>query len=220
MTNLDSVYYPYERIYSYTTLPDGERILKKVVDYLLDLPDAVYQPRDNNLNPRVRLIKYLYYDDPLPLQKPLPTPEQKKSIVYDPYKPDRPSDIAKGYRLFSQALVSQAQTDGQTILRIYFGRVLPRSVYQNEFSLRFVCLSNVSMESNTRSTALSRTFAMCQAIIEALSGVNITGVGTFYMDRRQHPDCGIEPINDESTNIGYLLTMALTVMGGEGQEGI
>lgn len=219
--DVNSAYYPYERIYSYyTILPDSERVLKKLVDYFLDLPDGVYTPQDNNKNPRVRLIKYLYHDVPLPLFQPLPTPEQKRSIVFDPELPDRPSDVTKGYRIFSQGLISQAQTDGQTILRIIMGRTLPRNGGRSEVAVRFVCLSNTQIESNTRSTATSRTYAMCQAIVEALNGVNVTGVGTFYFDQSQHPDCGIMPINDESTNIGYLLTMAVSVMGGEGPEGI
>jgi hypothetical protein len=51
--------------------------------------------------------------------------------------------------------------------------------------------------------------------MEAFNGVNMDGVGTFYFDRRQHSECGIEPIADKSQNVGYRLMMGLTYMGSE-----
>lgn len=55
-------FYPYEKIQDYATLPDSDSLLKKIVDYLIDLPGAGYTPPDNNDFPRCRIMKLLYYD--------------------------------------------------------------------------------------------------------------------------------------------------------------
>ena len=81
MADINSAYYPYERIYDYTNLPHADTLFSKVVNYLLDLPDARYTPKDDNRLPRCRLNKLLYWDGADPLRMPLPTPEQKLSLV-------------------------------------------------------------------------------------------------------------------------------------------
>ena len=59
MPDVNSPYYPYERVYDYATLPHAEEIFHKVVTYLLDLPEEGYQPRDDNRLPRCRLNKLI-----------------------------------------------------------------------------------------------------------------------------------------------------------------
>ena len=217
MSATESPFYPYERVQGYGTLPALETLPNKLRDYLMDMPSPGYEPPDNNAYPRCALMKYLYYDTPLPLNNPAPTVQQKQSVVFDPELPDRPPDAEKGFRIFSQALVSQAQTEGQTIMRIFMGRILSSSNFRTEASVHIVFLSNVSYDANTRDTALSRTFAMACLAVRALNGVNLgEGVGTLYFDRKQHADCGIIPVNDENMNVGYQLTMGLTVMGDDG----
>ena len=65
----ESPYYPYEKVQTgFNTLRGAEEIPAKILRYLLDLPDwKGYQPVDDNSRPRVRLAKYLYYDDANPL---------------------------------------------------------------------------------------------------------------------------------------------------------
>lgn len=211
--------HPYNRVHNYFQYGDAVEIPYKVLQYLMDLPSAGYRPPNDNDYPRTRLKKYLYWDDPKPLDKALPTAKQMQSIYYDPGIPDDPPDKEKGYRIFPQSLVTQAQTQGQTILRCYMGPTYPyapnqMSAYEGQVTVCFEALSNASYEANTRSTVQSRTFAMVCAIVDALNGVNIDGVGPFYFDRRQNTYCGITPINDESTNVGYRLYMGLTLAGG------
>ena len=214
MTQAINPYYPYQRVQGYCTLPALELLPNRLRDYLMDMPGPNYSPPDDNAYPRCALMKYLYYDTPLPLNQPLPTMAQKASIVFNPELPDRPPDPEKGFRIFAQALVSQAQREGQTIMRIFMGRVLSSSSFRTEASIRIVFLSNASYETNTRDTALSRTFAMACLAVRALNGVNLgEGVGTIYFDRKQHADCGIVPVNDENMNVGYQVTLGLTVMG-------
>ena len=210
-------YYPYQRVQGYNTLPALELLPNRIRDYLMDMPGAEYTPPDDNSYPRCALMKYLYYDTPLPLNNPLPTMQQKVSIVFDPETPDRPPDPSKGFRVYSQALVSQAQTKGQTIMRIFMGRILSSSNFRTEASVHIVFLSNASYDANTRDTALSRTFAMACLAVRALNGVNLgEGIGTLYFDRKQHADCGIIPVNDENMNVGYQLTLGVTIMGDDG----
>ena len=82
-------YYPYQKVEDYTTMPDAETLLKKIVDYLLDLPMKGYTPPSDTSTPRSRLIRILYYDTPHPLEEPLPTPPAEDSDRIRPGKPGR-----------------------------------------------------------------------------------------------------------------------------------
>lgn len=205
-------YYPYTRVQGYGTLPNLEDIPIRVRDYLMDMPSPGYTPPDDNASFRCRLMKRLYHDGPNPLSQKLPSPAEKMRIVYDPENPDTPP-TEKRYRIFTQQLVHEAQTHGATVMRIYMGRVVPIDSYTARASVTLEFLTNSAYESNTRSTDLSRTYAMACDAQRALSGVNMTSGTTFSFDRREHPDACIVPINDETTNVGYRLTMGLTVIG-------
>ena len=214
-------YYPYNKIVpSVSTLPDAEKLLKKIVDYLLDLPMKGYQPVDDNTYPRCALMKLLYYDVPHPLDQPLPTPQQKLQIVFDPESPDVPHDKDKGYRIYPMIYPIQAQSEGQTTLKIFMGWAKATSSMRIDQSIGFEVLTNTAYENNSGGTSLSRTYHICVAILRALNGVNIDGVGAFYFDRRQHTECGLEPIADKSQNVGYRLTVGLSYMGNEGDSTI
>ena len=59
--DFESPYYPFEHVETgYGTFKGAEKIPKKIVNYLLDLPDRNgYTPVDDNARPRVRQIKYI-----------------------------------------------------------------------------------------------------------------------------------------------------------------
>lgn len=213
--DVSSPYYPYERVQGYQTLPLLEDLPYTVRDYLMDMPSKGYTPPDNNDYPRCRIAKMLYWDDPLPLQKPLPTVAQKLSIVYDPLHPgNAPTD--KGYRVFSQFLVPEAQLYGQTVLKIYVARIKSTNAYTGEVAVNFDVLANAAYDANTRTTALSRTLAIASDIQRSLSGVNFPmGVGTWYFDRTRMTDVGLQMITDEVQNVGYRLTMGISFTGAE-----
>lgn len=211
----DNPYFPYQKVADYTTIPDAETLLKKIVDYLLDFPMKGYMPPSDTSTPRSRLSRLLYYDVPHPLDQPLPTPAQKISMVFDPESPDVPPDKDKGYRVYPMIYPIQAESMGRTSLKIFMGYAKPVSPMRVEQSLMFEVLSNTALEGNQATTSLSRTYQICVEILRALNGVNMEGVGGFYFDRRQLTDCGLEPIADKSQNVGYRLTMGLTFMGSE-----
>ena len=212
-------YYPYKRIQGYATMPNLEIIPRMVRDYLMDLPSKGYEPPDDNRSFRCQLMKYLYYDDNDPLSHPLPTPAQKMSLVYDAANPDKPPDKERGYRIFAQELVSNAQDVGQSLMRIYMGRVVPVDAYTVQAAICMHFLCNAAYETHTRGLALQRSFAMTCLAERALSGVNFgAGVGTIYFNRRLHGDSNIYLLDDESTNVGYRLTMGLTVMGSDERD--
>ena len=215
---MNNPYYPYQKVADYVTMPDAETLLKKIVDYLLDLPMKGYSPPTDISTPRSRLIRILYYDTPHPLDQPLPTPAQKLSIVFDPENPDVPPDAEKKYRIFPMIFPIQAESMGRTSLKIFMSYAKPNSNTQIEQAIGFEVLSNTALENNQGSTSLSRTYQICIEILRALNGVNIDGVGGFYFNRRQNTECGLEPIMDKAQNVGYRLTLGVTFMGSDEDE--
>lgn len=205
-------YEPYKRINAYNTLPDADEILRKVLYYLIDMPAAGHTPFTDNRCPRVRIAKYLYHDTSRPLDQAVPTPQQKLSLIYDPSNPAEPP-TSKGFRIFPQIASTEAQEDAQTRLYAFMGFVDPTNAYRADVSVVFRILCSTSYDSNTKDSAASRSWAIANAIVEALSGVDIGGVGTFYFDRRQNSECSIRYITDDQFNVGYQLVLGLTVMG-------
>lgn len=201
--------FPYERVQRYVTLCGAEEVPRQVCHYLMDLPLRDYTPPTSNDYPRVRLMKYLFHDSPSPLEEPVPTPAQKLQLLFDPQHPTEPPSSACGYRIFPQSYVAQAQYEGQTVLRCYMGNTIAKSVHHIELSVVFEVLSNVLYES-METAAMSRTFSMECAILEALNGVNLNGIGTFYFDRTQHSGCGAWEIGDRGTNVGRQIVMGVT----------
>ncbi len=214
MENNQNPYFPYKKVQEYATLPKAEKLLKKIVDYILDLPAKDYTPPDRNDFPRCRLIKELFYDEPNYLENPIPTPEQKLQIVFNPNSPDV-APTAKGYRIFPMIYPIQSQAIGQTTLKIFMSYAKATSVFRIDQAIAFEVLTSTVYENNEGGTDLSRTYAICTDIMEAFNGVNIDGVGTFFFDRRQNTECTIEPISDKSQNVGYRLTMGVSYIGGE-----
>jgi hypothetical protein len=214
MANGDiTIYSPYEKVYDFWAQTGLEDIPAKLRDYLLMMPSRECpNPIETNDNPRARFIKYLYYDTPKPLLENLPTVEQRKSIIFDPFNPDN-APTEKGYRMYTQSIVNQSQTDGQTICRIVIGRVFPKD-YSVIVGVDFYLLSNYTTEANTRDIALLRTWDMELALIHALNGVNIDGVGAFQYNRYFHSDCGSTQINDAQQNVGRRVSLAFESMGG------
>lgn len=106
-----SPYYPYEKVQTgYLTMQGTEEIPYQILQYLLDLPDANgYVPVDDNNRPRVRLAKYLWYDGAQPLSQPLPTVQEKLSMLFDgdspvPNTDEQKTAHPKGYRLYPRSI--------------------------------------------------------------------------------------------------------------------
>lgn len=208
-----SPYYPYEKIQNYGTMPEMGKLPKIVRDYLMDMPMQGYIPPDNNEYPRCALMKYLYYDVAKPLDEVVPTTQQKLSIVFDPNIADAPPTDKK-WRIFTQPLIAQAQTNGATIMRITMGRTKPISAYESIAAFHIVYLTNSAYEAKTKAVVASRTFEMANLTLKALAGVNFgVGTGTVSFNTQLHPDCGISPVTDEYENVGYRITLALSSMG-------
>lgn len=210
MTDINSPYFPYIKVQeNYIDLSDTVNLPRKICDYLIDAPQGNYTPKDDNKLPRCRLWKYLYYDAERPLDHVLPSISNKLSVVFNPNKPTEPP-TDKGYRLIPQIFIKQSQEIAQTRIHIYMGRSVPSNDEMRiSLSVVFAIFTHYSYELNTKTDEYSRVFAIEQALIEALHGVNMAGVGTFYFAKSKHADCGSRPIFDGETNIGRELTMAL-----------
>lgn len=226
MQSFESPYYPYEKVMSgYNRMNGAEQIPYKVLTYLLDLPDSAgYTPKDDNARPRVRLMKYLYYDGAQPLAQPLPNAKDKLSLVFDGNHPVLNNDEQraahpKGYRLFSQQFWQQAELEAKTILKCYIGRVIPYSPYHASIGLTFELCVNYGIDTVTKTTAYSKLYDMECALIDALHGVNIAGVGVVNFDRSSHADAGSQTYHDEGTHIYRVVKMSVNWMESETEPG-
>lgn len=207
-----SKWYPYHKIYEgYFDLKHTVEIPRKIMDYILDMPNGTYTPPDDNDYPRARLWKYLYYDGAHPLDQPLPTPAQKMSVLFNPDDPTRPPDPAKGFRLIPQLFIKPAQTDAQTRIYVYLGNTLADNDFTVQMSVVFDIWTHYTEEANTHSEAYSRAIAISQALLETFHGVNIDGVGSFYFNRTKHSACGERVFDDGDSNVGRRLVMGLEI---------
>lgn len=209
MSLIPSPTYPYEHIQQYNRFQGAEEIPRQVINYLMDMPLPGYTPPDSDEYPRARLMKYLYYDTEYPLRQPLPTPAQKLDILFDASLPTHPDNKRKLYRIFPQQYIAQAQTLAATTLYVHMGQSIAKGSNLTELSVVFEIMTNVNYESNAGNVA-SRTWAMECALLEALNGVNLNGIGTFYFDRTQHPSCGSWDIGDRGTNVGRQVVIGLS----------
>ena len=208
MQDFNSRYYPYEKTEAANTLRGSEEIPYKMLMYLLDMPDQYgYIPVDDNERPRVRLMKHLYYDEPKPLSNPLPTPEQKLSLLFDPAHPDINTkelhqQHPKGYRLFWQKIIGQSQLDAAATLKCYIARLTENRKQFTTIGIRFEIFVNTNLETNTKTNAYQRSYDIEQCLHEALDGVNMAGIGTISFARQDHGDNGSYVIYDDATNVG------------------
>ena len=206
--NFDSPYYPFEKPNAFTTLKGAELIPYKLLTYLLDLPDKYgYVPKDDNSRPRVRLAKYLWYDEANPLAQPLPTPEQKLSMLYNGENAaltteEDKKNHPKGYRLLAQTYSEPSETDAQVLLKCYMAREIPRSDLKIVIGLNFEVVVNYALDNIMRTLVYSRSYAIHQRLVEALHGVDLAGIGTIHYSKPVHGDCGSpSPYHSEGQQI-------------------
>ena len=214
----------YKTLYSSNTLKGAELIPYKILNYLMDLPDAFgHVPFQSNENPRARLMRYLWHDTPNPLAQPLPTPEQKRSLLFDPDEPDINSDEMKakhpkGYRLFAQRMVNQSVLDAKTILKVYPGRILDTDDFRTIIGMQAEIWCNTTNLTNTRTTAYDRCFNIEQCLREALAGVDIAGVGTMRFSRQDSSYNGSEVLFTDSEISGRMLYFSTAWSEGGGEK--
>lgn len=211
--NSDS--YPYERLSpGFNRLRGTEEIPIKILKYLMDLPLPGYMPKDDNDRARVRLMKYLWYDGARPLANPMPTPTEKLSMLFDGDNPvlntqEEKERHPKGYRIYPQRVWGQSDTAADTTLKLYMGRTIAKDDFHTVLGLQFEILVNVNMENTTRTDAYSRAYNIEQCIIEALHGVNITGIGVINFNRYAHTDDGSKSAFDYGNHVLRLLHMSV-----------
>ena len=223
--DFDSPYYPFFKVLpGANTLKGAELIPYKIMRYLLDLPDAAgYAPVDDNSRPRVRLLKYMWYDGANPLSQPLPAPEEKLSLLFDPHNPDINTDEdkarhPKGYRLFMQRNVAQSGTEANTLLKIYPGRILDDSDFRTILGYQAEIWCNTNLITNTKTAAYDRTFDIEQALREALAGVDVAGVGTLRFSRQASSYNGSEVLYTDGAYSGRMLYFSTSWSEGGGEK--
>lgn len=217
--------YPFARvIQGANTLKGAELIPYKILTYLMDQPDSLgYTPPDDNDYPRCRLKKYLWYDEPNPLAKPMPTAQEVRSMLFDPEEPDINTDEQKtrhpkGYRLFAQRNIGQSGIAANTIIKVYPGRILDDTDFRTVIGFQMEIWSNVNLITNTRTTAYDRTFDIEQCVREALAGVDIGGVGTVKFSRQASSYNGSEILYTEGTEVGRMLYFSVSWAEGGNEK--
>lgn len=212
----DSPYYPYELVQEgFARMELASEIPLIICKYLMDLPLPGYTPPDNNEYPRCRLMKRLWYDGENPLGNPLPTPEQKLSLLFNGDQPvintaGEQAEHPKGYRIYPIPAWVQSQTEAEATLKCYVGREIPLTEFSVEIGIIFEVYTNASYEAGMGVGGLSKSYAMEKDIISALHGVNLAGIGVMSYSRSAHADNGSGPIYDESgVNVGRRLKMSL-----------
>ena len=207
----NSPWYPFFKVYEgYYDLLKMIDVPRKVMDYVLDMPDGYYTPQNNNAHPRSLLWKYLYYDGAHPEEQPLPTPTQKMSVLFDPNNPTSPPSD-KGYRLIPQVFIKPSQTDAQTRIYIYMGPTQATSDLEVQLSIVFDIWTHYTQQANTKSEAYSRVDAIEKCLIAAFHGIDITGVGSVYFNRAKHSACGSDIMDDGDSNVGRRLVLGIQV---------
>lgn len=205
----ESPYYPYRKVIGSASMKGAEGLPAQLVRYLMDMPERGYTPPEDNKFPRARLKKLLYWDGPRPLEQPLPSPEQMKSISFDPLSPGTAPDAERGYRIFPQELVRQSQTGAQSIIRVYLGttqRIQMRNTFVYRLTVIYTVMVNYALESNMETLANSRSYAMVQAIQEATEGINFAGIGGMQTFQ-------ISKFDDERAHTGYKIYQYLDFSG-------
>ena len=201
---IESPYYPFWKAVTAPTLAGAEELPYIITKYLCDTADSQYTPPSNNRFPRARLKKLIYWDSAKPLEQPLPSDAQIRSIRFDPLNPANPPDKERGYRIFSQEFAQQAQYDAQSRLHVYLGAtnknaentLQGHSGFMYRIQVIIKVMTNYALESNTEMTANSRSFDMVQAIVESLNGVVFKGFSPLLIQ-------SISKIDDERVNLGY-----------------
>lgn len=221
-----SKFYPYRKVITGANELRGvEYLPHKLMSYLLDMPDALgYIPPDDNDYPRCRLAKYIWYDEANPLSKPLPTAAEKRSMLFDPTRPDINTDELKaihpkGYRYLWQRMVGQSDLDANITLKCYISRLFEARKFETTIGITFEIWVNVNLETNTRTSAYQRSLDIEQCLHEALDGVNIDGVGTISFARAENTYNGSEYLWDSTTSVGRLVNCSMLWAEG-GREDI
>ena len=216
MVDFNSPFYPYEKVSTgFNTLKGADLIPGILIKYLLDLPDANgYVPVDDNSRPRVRLAKYLWYDEPNPLSKNLPTPEEKLSMLFNGENAELTTEEdkakhPKGYRLYGQSYWMATGLKAKVLLKCFMGRAIPRTDFRTILGVRFQLDINYALDSLMHTEQYSKSYAIFQSVIEALHGVNIAGIGTVQFNKTVHGDCGYSVYHQEGGSVYADWTMAI-----------
>lgn len=221
--SFDSPFYPYSRVINGNIYSGAELIPYKILMYLLDLPDSFgYQPVDDNSRPRVRLIKLLTYDCANPLAEPLPTPQQKLSLLFNGDEPDINTDEQRkrhpfGYRLFMQHSVAQSALEAKTILKVYPGRILDPDDFRGIIGLQAEIWTNPNL-ANVKTTSRDRIFDIECALRDSLNMVDMAGVGLMKFSRNDGSFNGSENLYTHNGDCGRVIYFSTAWAGGGTQQ--
>ena len=177
-----------EREYAtYSSMPN---VSYKIIEYLIT-------------NPKAEIIwKLLKYNDADAYTRPNLTQKEKASLIY------KGEAIQADYRVFFDFMMDDAETEMNTILRIYPAEVYPIN------RVTGLCTINLEVFTHSKINHLSnyttRVDVIIQTLIDVLNGADIGGVGVLFFDNQASRYDKIQTIGQKPYK-GKLLKMSVNM---------
>ena len=177
-----------EREYAtYSSMPN---VSYKIIEHLIT-------------NPKAEIIwKLLKYNDADAYTRPNLTQKEKASLIY------KGEAIQADYRVFFDFMMDDAETEMNTILRIYPAEVYPIN------RVAGLCTINLEVFTHSKINHLSnyttRVDVIIQTLIDVLNGADIGGVGVLFFDNQASRYDKIQTIGQKPYK-GKLLKMSVNM---------
>ena len=177
-----------EREYAtYSSMPN---VSYKIIEYLIT-------------NPKAEIIwKLLKYNDADAYTRPNLTQKEKASLIY------KGEAIQADYRVFFDFMMDDAETEMNTILRIYPAEVYPIN------RVTGLCTINLEVFTHSKINHLSnyttRVDVIIQTLIDVLNGADIGGIGVLFFDNQASRYDKIQTIGQKPYK-GKLLKMSVNM---------
>ena len=175
-----------EREYAtYSSMPN---VSYKIIEHLIT-------------NPKAEIIwKLLKYNDAY--TRPNLTQKEKASLIY------KGEAIQADYRVFFDFMMDDAETEMNTILRIYPAEVYPINRVTGLCTINFEVFTHSKI--NHLSNYTTRVDVIIQTLIDVLNGADIGGVGVLFFDNQASRYDKIQTIGQKPYK-GKLLKMSVNM---------
>lgn len=154
-------------------------------------------------NPKAEIIwKLLKYNDADAYTRPNLTQKEKAALIY------KGEAIQADYRVFFDFMMDDAETEMNTILRIYPAEVYPINRVTGLCTINFEVFTHSKI--NHLSNYTTRVDVIIQTLIDVLNGADIGGIGVLFFDNQASRYDKIQTIGQKPYK-GKLLKMSVNM---------
>ena len=175
---------------SYATYDNLINISYRIVEILMTSPDAEI------------IWKLLKYNDADAYTRPNLTQKEKAALIY------KGEAIQADYRVFFDFMMDDAETEMNTILRIYPAEVYPINRVTGLCTINFEVFTHSKI--NHLSNYTTRVDVIIQTLIDILNGADIGGIGVLFFDNQASRYDKIQTIGQKPYK-GKLLKMSVNM---------